>query len=156
MAGELILIIEDNEKNQKLVRDVLQVKGYQTLETDTAEEGHKLAVENHPAIILMDIQHPGNLFLIRQHRDEEIPRCGTEAGTVWKSAAIGEHEADQQSQQRAFERTDHHAGKIGLSIRFLPKTGVEIGQGARVTLRVLFNLLKRDHTEPPALLSQPG
>src|SRR5262244_3591359 len=59
MAGELILIIEDNEKNQKLVRDVLQVKGYQTLETETAEEGHKLAVENHPALILMDIQLPG-------------------------------------------------------------------------------------------------
>jgi two-component system, cell cycle response regulator DivK len=56
MAGELILIIEDNEKNQKLVRDVLQVKGYQTLETETAEEGHKLALESHPALILMDIQ----------------------------------------------------------------------------------------------------
>jgi two-component system cell cycle response regulator DivK len=59
MAGELILIIEDNEKNQKLVRDVLQVKGYQTLETETAEEGLKLALENHPALILMDIQLPG-------------------------------------------------------------------------------------------------
>jgi two-component system cell cycle response regulator DivK len=59
MAGELILIVEDNEKNRKLIRDVLQVKGYQTLETETAEEGHKLAVENHPALILMDIQLPG-------------------------------------------------------------------------------------------------
>ena len=37
MAGELILIVEDNEKNRKLVRDVLQVKGYWTLETETAE-----------------------------------------------------------------------------------------------------------------------
>jgi two-component system cell cycle response regulator DivK len=59
MAGELILIVEDNEKNRKLIRDVLQVKGYQTLETETAEEGHKLVVENHPALILMDIQLPG-------------------------------------------------------------------------------------------------
>lgn len=59
MANELILIIEDNEKNRKLLRDVLQVKGYRTLETETAEEGHKLAVENHPALILMDIQLPG-------------------------------------------------------------------------------------------------
>lgn len=59
MAGELILIVEDNEKNRKLVRDVLQVKGYQTLETETAEEGHNLAVEKHPALILMDIQLPG-------------------------------------------------------------------------------------------------
>ncbi|HXV78690.1 MAG TPA: response regulator [Candidatus Binatia bacterium] len=36
-----------------------QVKGYQTLETETAEEGHKLALENHPALILMNIQLPG-------------------------------------------------------------------------------------------------
>ena len=59
MAGELILIVEDNEKNRKLIRDVLQVKGYRTLETETAEEGHNLAVKNHPALILMDIQLPG-------------------------------------------------------------------------------------------------
>ena len=59
VAGELILIVEDNEKNRKLIRDVLQVKGYQTLETETAEEGHNLAVKNHPALILMDIQLPG-------------------------------------------------------------------------------------------------
>ena len=59
MPNELILIIEDNEKNRKLIRDVLQVKGYRTLETETAEEGHNLAVENHPALILMDIQLPG-------------------------------------------------------------------------------------------------
>jgi two-component system, cell cycle response regulator DivK len=59
VAGELILIVEDNEKNRKLIRDVLQVKGYQTLETETAEEGHILAVEKHPALILMDIQLPG-------------------------------------------------------------------------------------------------
>lgn len=59
MAGELILIVEDNEKNRKLVRDVLQVKGYQTIESDTAEEGLKLALEKSPALILMDIQLPG-------------------------------------------------------------------------------------------------
>ena len=59
MAGELILIIEDNEKNRKLVRDVLQVKGYKTIETETAEEGIKLAIEQLPALILMDIQLPG-------------------------------------------------------------------------------------------------
>jgi len=58
MAGELILIIEDNEKNRKLARDVLQVKGYQTIETETAEEGLRFAVETHPALILMDIQLP--------------------------------------------------------------------------------------------------
>jgi two-component system cell cycle response regulator DivK len=59
MANELILIIEDNEKNRKLVRDVLQVKGYKTIESETAEEGLKLALEKSPALILMDIQLPG-------------------------------------------------------------------------------------------------
>jgi two-component system cell cycle response regulator DivK len=59
MANELILIIEDNEKNRKLARDVLQVKGYQTIESETAEEGLKLAEEKFPALILMDIQLPG-------------------------------------------------------------------------------------------------
>jgi CheY-like chemotaxis protein len=59
MAGELILIIEDNEKNRKLVRDVLQVKGYKTIESETAEEGLKLALEKSPALVLMDIQLPG-------------------------------------------------------------------------------------------------
>ena len=59
MAGELILIIEDNEKNRKLARDVLQVKGYQTIEAETAEEGLQLALERSPALILMDIQLPG-------------------------------------------------------------------------------------------------
>lgn len=59
MANELILIIEDNEKNRKLCRDVLQVKGYQTIESESAEEGLKLAGEKLPALILMDIQLPG-------------------------------------------------------------------------------------------------
>ena len=59
MANELILIIEDNEKNRRLCRDVLQVKGYKTIESETAEEGLKLALEQAPALILMDIQLPG-------------------------------------------------------------------------------------------------
>jgi CheY-like chemotaxis protein len=59
MANELILIVEDNEKNLKLVRDVLQYKGYQTIEAGTGEDGVRLAKERGPALILMDIQLPG-------------------------------------------------------------------------------------------------
>ena len=59
MANELILIVEDNEKNRKLVRDVLQHKGYKTLEAETGEDGVRLAQESSPALILMDIQLPG-------------------------------------------------------------------------------------------------
>ncbi|HTR59666.1 MAG TPA: response regulator [Casimicrobiaceae bacterium] len=55
----LILIVEDNEKNLKLVRDVLQVKGFSTIEAGSAEDGIKLAAERKPDLILMDIQLPG-------------------------------------------------------------------------------------------------
>ena len=58
MASELVLIVEDNEKNLKLVRDVLQFKGYETAEANSAEEGIRLAVTQQPALILMDIQLP--------------------------------------------------------------------------------------------------
>jgi two-component system cell cycle response regulator DivK len=58
MAGELILIVEDNEKNLKLARDVLQFKGYRTLEARTAAEGIDLAAAHLPDLILMDIQLP--------------------------------------------------------------------------------------------------
>jgi len=59
MAGELILIVEDNENNMKLLRDVLGHRGYRTLEAVTGEEGVALAREHLPALILMDIQLPG-------------------------------------------------------------------------------------------------
>ena len=59
MAGELILIVEDNEKNRKLVRDVLAFKGYRLAEAETGEDGVRLARELRPALILMDIQLPG-------------------------------------------------------------------------------------------------
>jgi two-component system cell cycle response regulator DivK len=58
-AANLILIIEDNEKNMKLVRDVLQVKGYETMEAGTAEDGLEMAAARKPDLVLMDIQLPG-------------------------------------------------------------------------------------------------
>src|SRR5215510_172413 len=59
MANELILIVEDNEKNLKLVRDVLQFRGYLTLEATTGEDGVRQAKARTPDLILMDIQLPG-------------------------------------------------------------------------------------------------
>ena len=55
----LVLIIEDNEKNMKLARDILQAKGYRTVEAVSGEEGVKLAGEKKPDLVLMDIQLPG-------------------------------------------------------------------------------------------------
>jgi two-component system, cell cycle response regulator DivK len=54
-----VLIVEDNDKNMKLARDVLQAKGYTTVEAVTGEEGVKLAREKVPDLVLMDIQLPG-------------------------------------------------------------------------------------------------
>ncbi len=76
MAGELILIIEDNEKNRKLARDVLQVKGYKTIESETAEGGLDLARSESPALILMDIQLPGmdGITALKQLRADPVTK----------------------------------------------------------------------------------
>jgi two-component system cell cycle response regulator DivK len=54
-----ILVIEDNAKNLKLVRDVLQFAGYEVLEATTGEDGVALAAECTPDLVLMDLQLPG-------------------------------------------------------------------------------------------------
>jgi len=58
MAGERILVVEDNEKNMKLFRDVLEASGYRTMEATTGGEAVELAIEHGPALVLMDIQLP--------------------------------------------------------------------------------------------------
>ncbi len=93
MANELILIVEDNEKNRKLVRDVLQFKGYKTIETETAEEGIRLAQESQPALILMDIQLPGmdGITALKQLRADpqtkKIPIIAVTASAMTHSRA---------------------------------------------------------------------
>jgi two-component system, cell cycle response regulator DivK len=76
MAGECILVIEDNGKNRKLVRDVLQFHGYAILEAETAEAGIQLAQDTQPALILMDVQLPGmdGLTAMRTLRADERTR----------------------------------------------------------------------------------
>ena len=54
-----ILVVEDNPKNLKLVRDVLQYSGYEVVEATTGEDGVRLAREVHPDLVLMDLQLPG-------------------------------------------------------------------------------------------------
>ena len=71
-AGDVILIVEDNDKNMKLARDVLQFHGYRTLEATTAEDGIALASAHCPDLILMDIQLPGmdGVAALRRLRDD--------------------------------------------------------------------------------------
>jgi len=58
VLGKRVLIVEDNEKNMKLVRDVLQATGYSTLEATTGEEAVELALSQAPALVLMDVRLP--------------------------------------------------------------------------------------------------
>ena len=76
MAGELILVVEDNEKNRKLVRDVLTFKGYTVIEAETGEDGVRLAKERLPKLVLMDIQLPGinGIDALRQLRADDATR----------------------------------------------------------------------------------
>lgn len=56
MADELILIVDDNEQNRKLARDVLRFAGFRTLEAGGGTEGVALAVAHRPDLVLMDIR----------------------------------------------------------------------------------------------------
>ena len=59
MATEVVLVVEDDSKSRKLVRDLLTFKGYEIMEAETGEEGVGLAQERRPNLILMDIRLPG-------------------------------------------------------------------------------------------------
>lgn len=54
-----ILVVEDQEDNRRIVRDVLVNAGYEVIEAVTGEEGVATAETQHPDLILMDIQLPG-------------------------------------------------------------------------------------------------
>ena len=76
MASDLILVVEDNDKNRKLVRDVLTYKGYQIVEAETGEDGVRLARERQPQLVLMDIQLPGidGIETLRRLRADDLTR----------------------------------------------------------------------------------
>lgn len=59
MTARRILVVEDNPLNLKLIRDVLQVSGYDVIEAQSGEESLRVAKENPPDLVLMDLQLPG-------------------------------------------------------------------------------------------------
>ncbi len=77
MPHEVILVVEDNEKNMKLFRDVLQASGFQTLEATSGEEAVELAVEHVPDLVLMDVQLPGANGVESLHRLRDDERTAT-------------------------------------------------------------------------------
>ena len=72
MTGELVLIVDDNEKNAKLARDVLRFAGFRTIEAGSGEAGFSLALEHLPDVILMDIRLPDmeGTVVLRNLKDE--------------------------------------------------------------------------------------
>jgi two-component system cell cycle response regulator DivK len=94
MTGERILVVEDNEKNMKLFRDVLGATGYRTLEATTGGEAVLLATEQAPDLVLMDIQMPdvnGVEALRRLRADERTAAIPVLAVTAQAMQGDREH-----------------------------------------------------------------
>jgi two-component system cell cycle response regulator DivK len=93
MAGAQVLVVEDNDKNMKLFRDVLVVTGYRTLEATTGAEAFQLATEHAPDLVLMDIELPdgdGVETLSRLRADERTASIPVLALTA--QAMLGDRE----------------------------------------------------------------
>ena len=93
MAGEQILVVEDNAKNMKLLRDVLRAIGYRTLEASTGRQALMLAIEHGPALVLMDIRLPdmdGLEALSRLRMDERTASIPVLAVTAQAMKGDGE------------------------------------------------------------------
>ena len=72
-----ILVVEDNQLNLKLIRDVLVFEGFDVLTAQSGEEGVTLAAAEGPDLVLMDLQLPGiggHEALLRMRAD---PRCSS-------------------------------------------------------------------------------
>ena len=93
MSGPTILVVEDNPKNMKLVRDVLQFSGYDVIEATSGEDGVRVAGERAVDLVLMDLQLPGidgieALRLIRSGvRNRDIPIVAVTASAMSEERA---------------------------------------------------------------------
>ncbi|HEV2334402.1 MAG TPA: response regulator [Stellaceae bacterium] len=90
-ATKRILIVEDNELNMKLLRDVLEAYGYSTVTTEKGAAALTLAREHHPDLILLDLQLPdisGFDALRRLKNDEETRNIPVVAVTAF--AMVGD------------------------------------------------------------------
>jgi two-component system cell cycle response regulator DivK len=76
MASELILLVEDNDKNRKLAHDVLVHQGYRVVDAESAEEALRVVQEQPPQLVLMDIHLPGmdGIEALRQLRADPATR----------------------------------------------------------------------------------
>lgn len=115
MNPSRILVVEDNPKNLKLVRDVLTHSGYEVLEATSGEDGVRLADEQSPDLILMDLQLPGidgaeALRRIRKGaRNPDVPVVAVTAFAM------------NDDRQRAFDSGFNGYVEKPISVRGLPQ-----------------------------------
>ena len=114
MSGSRILVVEDNPKNLKLVRDVLTHFGYEVIEATSGEDGVRLAGERSPDLILMDLQLPGidGAEALRQIRGSEHRQVPVVAVTAF---------AMNDDRTRAFESGFDGYVEKPISVRALPQ-----------------------------------
>ena len=115
MSPGRILVVEDNPKNLKLVRDVLQYSGYEVIEATSGEDGVRLADETSPDLILMDLQLPGidGVEALRRIRASERTR---RVPVVAVTAFAMDHDRD-----RAFDSGFNGYVEKPISVRRLPQ-----------------------------------
>ena len=111
---QVILVVEDNERNLKLLRDVLQYAGYGVRAARTAEDGIALAVSEPPDLVLMDLQLPGIDGMEALHRLRENPRT-TDIPVVAVTA-----QAMKQDRERVLEAGFNGYIEKPISIRAFP------------------------------------
>lgn len=115
MSPNRILVVEDNPKNLKLVRDVLTHSGYEVIEATSGEDGVRLAGETSPDLILMDLQLPGidGTEALRQIRaSDHNPGVPVVAVTAF---------AMNDDRDRAFESGFNGYVEKPISVRVLPQ-----------------------------------
>jgi len=112
--NHVILVVEDNERNLKLVRDVLEYVGYDVRVARTAEDGIALAVKEPPDLVLMDLQLPGidGMEALRRLRENQrtadIPVVAVTA------------QAMKQDRERALEAGFNGYIEKPISVRAFP------------------------------------
>ena len=115
MNGPTILVVEDNPKNLKLIRAILEFSGFEVVEAMSGEEGVRLATESSPDLILMDLQLPGidGAEALRQIRSaEEGPAVPVVAVTAF---------AMSDDRERAFASGFDGYVEKPISARALPQ-----------------------------------
>ncbi len=91
--GRRVLVVEDNVRSRRLVRDLLELHGFDVVDVETAEAGLDAARRSLPALVLMDIQLPGmdGVAALRELRADPATR-GIPAIAVTAFAMQGDEE----------------------------------------------------------------